>query len=887
MTTKISSANIQTTGVAAGSYTTANVTVNSVGQVTSASTGVASGASTDIPKISNIQVTDSSYVVLDDTAVNVSGGYIKITGTNFVSGCQVIVGSVLANSVTFTSATEIRAQIPAQASGTYTVYLTNPDGGVAIRVNGVNYSSTPTWTTTSPLSGGIKDSPISIQLAATSNSTVTYALQSGSTLPTGLSLTSGGLLSGTVSGIASDTTYNFTVIATDSELQDTPQALQITIIVNDPYYYLTTLHLPGVGTNLANNNTFLDGSANNFAVTRSGNTTQGTFSPFSQTGWGNYFDGSGDYLSVASNAAFAFGTGDFTIEFWFYPVTGVARNITFPTVGAPIFYMNGSRQLQFENYGATPSITTTNTLNLNAWNHCAVSRASGTVKVFVNGAAGVTSTAFSATSFVQSSVNIGTDAGSNFATGYMSNVRIVKGTAVYTSNFTPPTTPLTAISGTSLLTCQSNRFRDASSNNFTITVNGNTSVQAFSPFNSISSWSAATNGGSGYFDGSGDYLTLPSTSALDIPANTAFTVEFWIYLISEGAQPFSTDTSVTSSFQGGPAIYNPGFNLSNTSGNPIKIYWFYGRQGLYAAAKYANSTVPIRAWTHIAWCRDSSNGWHLFVNGIKQSLGTGINTGSPWDDGAAFPYGTNIWSIGNRTAGATDNFYISGLRYLIGQALYTGASLTVPTAPLTNITNTSLLLNFTNPGIYDATSKNDLETVGNAQISTAQSKFGGSSILLDGTDDYLFIPSSNLMQFGTADFTLECWMYITALNSTHGIISMSYTGGFSLGIDNTPRIFFWTAGTSLVANTALSLNTWYHFAATRASGTGRIFLNGVQMNTTSMTGSVAASNLYIGTSSHNIAAEEFFGRLQDIRITRGFARYTSNFTPPTQLFVPF
>ena len=89
---------------------------------------------------------------------------------------------------------------------------------------------------------------------------------------------------------------------------------------SDPNFENVTLLLTGDGTNGAQNNTFLDSSTNNFTITRNGNTTQGTFSPFSQTGWSNYFDGSGDYLTTATSASgFSFGTGDFTIEFWMYP----------------------------------------------------------------------------------------------------------------------------------------------------------------------------------------------------------------------------------------------------------------------------------------------------------------------------------------------------------------------------------------------------------------------------------------------------------------------------------------------------------------------------------------------------------------------------------------
>ncbi len=85
----------------------------------------------------------------------------------------------------------------------------------------------------------------------------------------------------------------------------------------DAYFNRVTLLLPGNGTNGAQNNTFLDSSTNNFSITRNGNTTQGTFSPFSQTGWSNYFDGSSS-LSYAANADFNFGTGTFTVEGWAY-----------------------------------------------------------------------------------------------------------------------------------------------------------------------------------------------------------------------------------------------------------------------------------------------------------------------------------------------------------------------------------------------------------------------------------------------------------------------------------------------------------------------------------------------------------------------------------------
>ena len=189
------------------------------------------------PKISNVQITNSGGTVLDDTAVALTGGYIKLTGNGFQSGCQIKIGDALATSVTFVSATEVRAQVAAASAGTYDVYLVNPDGSYAIRISGLTYSATPSWVTASTLPEQAVDVAISIQLEATG--ATTYSLQAGSSLPAGVTLSSGGLISGTVTGISEETTYNFTVEAIDNELQDSPRAFSVTVTIA-PQYQLYT-----------------------------------------------------------------------------------------------------------------------------------------------------------------------------------------------------------------------------------------------------------------------------------------------------------------------------------------------------------------------------------------------------------------------------------------------------------------------------------------------------------------------------------------------------------------------------------------------------------------------------------------------------------------------
>lgn len=192
------------------------------------------------PKISSITVTDSSYNNLDDTAVGLDGGYIKIIGSGFSSGCQVLVGSTPATSVTFVSSTEVRAQLPSTTAGTYIVYLVNSDGGVSLRVNGVTFSGFPTWLTGSSLPSLLVGQSANIQLSATSDTNVTYTVADGSSLPSGLELSNVGLLSGLASTNTS-TTYNFTISATDEENQSSDRAFSL------PYVLRTFEISPAVG----------------------------------------------------------------------------------------------------------------------------------------------------------------------------------------------------------------------------------------------------------------------------------------------------------------------------------------------------------------------------------------------------------------------------------------------------------------------------------------------------------------------------------------------------------------------------------------------------------------------------------------------------------------
>ena len=185
------------------------------------------GSSPEMPKISNVQITSNSYTVLDDTAIDVNGGYFIVNGSGFVSGATVIVEGTTASSVNFVSSTLLRCQIGSKNASSYNVYVVNPDGGTAIKPAGLTFSSFPAWSTGSTLANANTNTAFSYTLVA-SNAT-SYALAAGNSVPNGSALYSNGQFSGNVS-VNSNTAYSFTVIATDAEAQDSPRTFSFNVI---------------------------------------------------------------------------------------------------------------------------------------------------------------------------------------------------------------------------------------------------------------------------------------------------------------------------------------------------------------------------------------------------------------------------------------------------------------------------------------------------------------------------------------------------------------------------------------------------------------------------------------------------------------------------------
>ena len=419
----------------------------------------------------------------------------------------------------------------------------------------------------------------------------------------------------------------------------------------------------------------------------------------------------------------------------------------------------------------------------------------------------------------------------------------------------------------------STTFTDSSNHGHTVTANGDAE---------ISTTQSKFGGSSMYFDGSGDYLTLTNDASF-VFGTGDFTVEMWVYHTSENSQKIYYDGRPSSATGAYVALYK-------TPQNKLALF-------VNAANRIVGTTSILQnVWYHIAVCRQGSS-TKLFLNGIQEGL--------TFTDTTNYLNGTSRPIIGadgfNPSANTQMQGYIDDLRVTKGVARYT-ANFTPPTAELPDpsdpdFDSVSLLLhgdgnNGSTTFIDSSSNSHTVTPVGDAQISTTQSKFGGASMYFDGNGDYLTLTNDASFVFGTDDFTVEMWVYHTSQNSlkiyydgrpasTNGAYVTLYrrsSNELALYVNYADRV---------VGTTSILQNAWYHIAVCREGSSTKLFLNGTQegstfTDTTNYLG--GTSRPVIGAEGFNPSSLQMQGYIDDLRVTKGVARYTSNFTPPTAPF---
>ena len=267
----------------------------------------------------------------------------------------------------------------------------------------------------------------------------------------------------------------------------------------DPYASNVSLHLKMDGAN--GSTTFTDSSPNALAVTAVGNaqisTTQSRYN-----GSAGYFDGTGDYLSIAANAAIDLSSSDFAIEFWVRPAP--KTNAVDAVFGygnyACMFYHDGTNwTLEMSSTGSSNQLVITCAVTLNTWQHIAIVRNGSSIVVYKDGVSSATGTFTGAVTTNSRILRIGDNGNSQNINGYIDNFKITKGVARYTSAFTSPPIPSTCTD---------------------LTKNKNVGTLTNGVDYNFS------NGGSLVFDGVNDYVNIPASTNLTFGTGD-FTMEVW------------------------------------------------------------------------------------------------------------------------------------------------------------------------------------------------------------------------------------------------------------------------------------------------------------------------------------------------------------------------
>lgn len=420
-----------------------------------------------------------------------------------------------------------------------------------------------------------------------------------------------------------------------------------------------------------------------------------------------------------------------------------------------------------------------------------------------------------------------------------------------------------------------NVFLDSSSNNFTITRVGAATQGALTPYTvaANTAYSTTTNGGSGYFEAGGNYISVADSPNLEVGSQD-FTIESWIYLNS-----YVSSSAVVSKGSFSPYMIFIGAST--------ELSFYASANGTsWAISDLRIATAPaLNTWHHVAVTRSGTT-FRTFFNGVLANSVT--LSGSLVDNASSVLIGYYAASL---------NGYVSNFRMVTGTAVYT-ASFTPPTSPLSAVAGTQLLLNFTNAGVYDAAAQNDIATAGTAQVSTTQTKWAPTSLYLNGAS-YAAAPAKASLQFLSGDFTIEGWIYTPSTAANQQMINQDdgASGGQSFTVRSETNgtlgfIYYTTAsrGSGVLRTTSNTIptNAWVYIAISRTGSTLKMYINGVQGYTgTDATMYQGSNPTTLGGFTSGLYGSMFTGYMQDIRITKGVGRYPATCAVPTAAFVVY
>jgi len=374
-----------------------------------------------------------------------------------------------------------------------------------------------------------------------------------------------------------------------------------------------------------------------------------------------------------------------------------------------------------------------------------------------------------------------------------------------------------------------------------------------------------------YLDGTEDCLSFPPTT---IPSGvSAFTIEGWAYHL---------DSNACDIFSNGITDADRTFILHRRTNNNLELIYKTGGSTtvINVASGISNST-----WYH----------WAVTLSGSTVRLfkdGSQIGSSSVGTLDACI----NDFHFGARRLPMSDDYhqhmngYLDDIRILKGSASYTGG-FTPPSSAL-GVGSSTLYLPFDDDFENDALSSP-------TTISTSVKKYGAGSLDLNGTDEFVSYSNSDAYDFGSGDFTIEAWVYQTAAagssaSDRHPIVAKAQAQtdrSWHVGIVEDSgaqalQFSFTTDGNSATQyefGGDVTINNWHHVAVVRNGSTVTCYLNGTALGTT---GNIGSSTIHAGYSNltvgyRGLSNQYFQGYIDDLRIIKGYALYTSNFVAPT------
>lgn len=424
----------------------------------------------------------------------------------------------------------------------------------------------------------------------------------------------------------------------------------------------------------------------------------------------------------------------------------------------------------------------------------------------------------------------------------------------------------------------------------TVTAIGNASVTA-----AVAKW---PSGSSLAFDGSGDYFSIPDGNDFNYGSGN-FTAEAFVYPAASPNQPIIMGQWDGT---GGGTGLSWVLILSNDSTRRLRFLLSTNGSGVVGDF-VSSSALALNDWNHVALVRNGDV-FTAYLNGVSAVSYT-ISAGA-----SLFNATNSITVGGSSTGGQFFNGFIDDLRITKGIARYT-ANFTPPTAELpANVTDdpsynsVSLLLRKGTPtgsiidvALDESPTPKPIRLVGTPTISTTTFKYGGSALSFAGNGSYLTVPDSIAFRLGLLNepFTVEFYFY---LNTAGDFGLLSRGGGFSGWVNSDGYHYLASIGSGIlywqwnatnasfypaqITTSAPSSGQWHHYAASYDGSITRLFLNGVLAGTSSapyVTPS-SANRVRIGASSVDSNLASLNGLIDDLRITKGIARYTKNFLPP-------